>query len=385
MTRLVLVGPSWPLRGGIAGTTTALAAALAARGSLGGFCVPVRQYPAFVYPGARDADPGACPRLAAAEASFGVLEPWTWPRLASRVRTLEPDAVVLPYWTAAWAPLELFLLTRRIAPVVAVVHNPADHDAGPVARAAAGAVLGRCAAFMCHARTVAGALAERFAGTPLAVHPLPGQAPAAADRAAARARFGLAPETVAVLSFGLIRPSKGVEVLLAAVARAPRALPLRLLLAGAPWGGRAAGLERRLREPGLAGRVVARLEGVPESEAGTWFAAADAVALPYRSATGSAVAAQALAAGLPLVASAVGGLADVVEDGVNGLLVPPGDADALAAALVRIADGSVRARLRAGAVAAAGRWSWDGYAATLERLAQQAAGVAPGKSGASGG
>ena len=378
MIRLALVGPSWPLRGGIARTTTALAAALGARGNLAGFCVPARQYPAFVYPGARDADPDACPRLASAEPVFGVFEPWSWPRLARRLRALDPDAVVMPYWTAAWAPAELFLLTRRIAPVVAVVHNPADHDAGALARSAACAVLGRCAALMCHARTVALSLEGRFAGTPLAVHPLPGDAPPDADRDAARARFGLAPATVAVLSFGLIRPYKGVEVLLDAVARIPRSVPLTVLLAGEPWGGLGAALERRLRAADLAGRVVASLGWVPEAETGAWFAAADAVALPYRSATGSAVAAQALAAGLPLVASAVGGLADVVEDGVNGLVVPPSDPGALAAALVRVADDGVRARLRAGAVAAAGRWSWDSYAAAVEELARQAAGAGPG-------
>jgi glycosyltransferase involved in cell wall biosynthesis len=206
---------------------------------------------------------------------------------------------------------------------------------------------------------------------------LPGDAPPAADRAAARARFGLTPAAVAVLSFGLIRPYKGVDVLLDAVARIPRGLPLTLLLAGEPWGELATMLTRRLRAPDLAGRVVATLGWVPEAEAGVWFAAADAVALPYRSATGSAVAAQALAAGLPLVASAVGGLVDVVEDGVNGLLVPPGDAGALAAALVRIADGGVRARLRAGAAEAAERWSWDRYAATLEELARRTSAPAP--------
>src|SRR5664280_416504 len=103
------------------------------------------------------------------------------------------------------------------------------------AREAARAVLGRCAAFMCHARSVARGLGERFAGTPLSVHPLPGDAPPAADRAGARARFGLAPATVAVLSFGLIRPYKGVEVLLDAVAHIPRSVPLTVLLAGEPW------------------------------------------------------------------------------------------------------------------------------------------------------
>jgi glycosyltransferase involved in cell wall biosynthesis len=367
----VLVGPSWPLRGGIARTTTALAGTLAARGRLAGFLVPARQYPAWLYPGARDVDRGACPRLPSAEAVFGVMEPWSWGRLARRVRALRPDAVVVPYWTAAWAPLELFVARRAGAPLIAIVHNPADHDAGAAARAAAHAVLSRAAAFLCHAGSVAGALAAQWPRAALALHRLPGDAPPAADRAAARARLGLGADDVAVLCFGLIRPYKGVDVLLDAFARLPRAKPLRLLLAGEPWGDAGRALEARLRAPELAGRVVASLRWVPEAEAGAWFAAADAAVLPYRAATGSAVAAQAHAAGLPLVASAVGGLADVVEDGVDGLLVPPADPDALAAALARIGDPALRGRLRDGAARAASSRSWESYAAALERLAER--------------
>jgi D-inositol-3-phosphate glycosyltransferase len=100
----------------------------------------------------------------------------------------------------------------------------------------------------------------------------------------------------------------------------------------------------------------------------TWFAAADAAVLPYRSATGSAVAAQALGWGLPLVGSAVGGIAEVVEEGVNGLLVPPEAPEALAGALARIADESLRARLAEGARAASRRWNWSSYAELLVDL-----------------
>ena len=364
-----MIGPSWPLRGGIARATTALAAALEARGTLGGFFVPERQYPKLLFPGESDTDPDACPRLEYAQRCFGVFEPWTWPHLAARLRALRPDALVIPFWTAAWAPLEVFLTSRRYAPAVAVVHNPADHGATLPARQAARAVLGRCSAFLCHGRSVAAALQEPFPNRPLAVHPLPSGSTGTRQRTGARARLGLSPGTVAVLCFGLIRPYKGVEVLLEAVARLPHELPIALLLVGEPWGGLAVSLRRRLGRPDLVGRVVSRLRWVPESEVTDWFAAADAAVLPYLSATGSAVAAQALGWGLPIVASAVGGLTDVVHNDVNGVLVPPGDPDALASALARLLDDHLRSRLAEGARATSARWTWDGYAAELEALA----------------
>lgn len=371
MPRIALVGPSWPLRGGIARTTTALASALSSRGTLAGFFVPIRQYPGVLYPGRRDTDPQACPRLPEAQPCYHVLEPWTWGRLLRRLRALKPDALVLPYWTSAWAPLHWFLARSGVAPVVAIVHNPADHDGSWHTRRVSRAVLGRCRAFLCHAQEVARILRKQFAGREVAVHPLPPEAGAPSDRESARARLGLAPDAVAVLCFGLIRPYKGVDVLLEAVARLPADLPLVLLLAGEPWGELAARLRRRVAMPDLAGRVVARLEWVPEAEAGVWFAAADAAVLPYRAATGSAVAAQALGWGLPLVGSAVGGIAEVVEDGVNGILLPPEDPEALASALTRIMDAGLRSRLAEGARASSGRWSWGTYADVLEGLVER--------------
>jgi glycosyltransferase involved in cell wall biosynthesis len=370
---MALVGPSWPLRGGIARTTTSLAVALNARGSLAGFFVPVRQYPGALYPGRRDTDPQACPRLPEAQACYHVLEPWTWRHLLSSLRTAAPAALVVPYWTAAWAPLFWFLARSRVAPMIAVVHNPTDHDASRGARGVARRTLARCGGFLCHARHVGGILERQFPGRPVVVHPLPPQKVSPVDRERARARLGVPADAVAVLCFGLIRPYKGVDVLLEAVERTPRGAPIVLLVAGEPWGRLGAALRRRLSRPDLAGRVVARLEWVPEEDTGAWFAAADAAVLPYRSATGSAVAAQALGSGLPIIGTAVGGIAEVVEDGVNGLLVPPEDPVALALALERFTDPTLRASLAEGARAVSQRWSWTSYAELLEALAARVA------------
>lgn len=380
--RLALVGPSWPFRGGIARTTTELAAELERRGSLAAFLTPRRQYPAWLYPGGGDRDPAACPRLGVAQPCFAVLEPWTWARAGRRLRAAAPAALVLPYWTWAWAPLHLALLASTRVPAVAIVHNPADHDASPWQRQAGQAVLRRCRGFLCHASEVMEAVKNAFPGRPVAVHPLPAMTGGCADRQAARRQLGVPEGTVAVLCFGLIRPYKGIDVLLEALTQLSTGAPLLLLLAGEPWGGARAELERRLAEPVLAGRVRAHLRWVPEEEVQWWAAAADAAVLPYRRATGSAVAALMLGYGLPLVASRVGGLPDVVENEVNGFLVPPGDVAALADALQRLTDPMVRERLARGARASAARWSWGSYAERLEALVAHVLSEGTGAAGA---
>ena len=366
--RVALVGPSWPHRGGIARTTTELARGLDEGGHLAAFLVPRSQYPSWLYPGRSDSDPEACPKVERAEPCFGVLEPWTWHGPVRRLREAGPDALVVPYWTAAWAPLALWLLAESAAAPIAIVHNPADHDSGWFSRRLAHEVLSRCRGFLCHSRSIADQLRAKFPAAALAVHPLPAGEVVPLDRAQARHRLGVAPDSVAVLFFGLVRPYKGVDVLLDAIASLPAGSPIVLLLAGEPWGRARRTLERRLAEPQLSGRVVAQLSWVPEREAAVWFSAADAVVLPYRTATGSAVAASALAYGLPVIGSGVGGLQEVITEGVNGLLVPPGRPEDLAAALSRAGDRTLLARLAEGARTSMAQWNWRSYAATLVDL-----------------
>jgi glycosyltransferase involved in cell wall biosynthesis len=86
-----------------------------------------------------------------------------------------------------------------------------------------------------------------------------------------------------------------------------------------------------------------------EEERAQWFAAADAVVCPYRHATGSGIVADALAFGRPVIGSAVDGVLGIVEDERSGLLVSPGDADALAEAMRRFVRENLGPRLAAGA------------------------------------
>lgn len=367
--RVLVVGPSWPFRGGIARTTTSLAEALAQRGALAGFCVPSRQYPRWLYPGEEDRDEGACPRLPQAKACFSLFDPFSWRFLRRALEELAPEAVVVPHWTSAWAPLEFFLV-RQPVPVFAVVHNPFDHSGLPLSRWASRVVLRHCQGFLAHAKSVAWQLTRWFPKKPLRVHPLPPPPVTPMAKLQAREQLGIAQDAVVFLFFGLVRPYKGLDVLLEAARLLPRDCKWVLAVAGEVWGGGEV-LASRMADPFWRSRLLWYPQWVPEEESRVWFSAADAVVLPYRQATGSAVAAQALAYGLPLVATRTGGLEEVVEEGINGLLAEPSDVVGLARALEQLLDAGRRERLATGARLVGRRWSWDSYASCLLNLVRE--------------
>lgn len=99
------------------------------------------------------------------------------------------------------------------------------------------------------------------------------------------------------------------------------------------------------------------------------LASLDVLVLPSDYEELGSVLTEAMAAGLPVVATRVGGIPEVVEDGVTGLLVPPGDVDALADAVERlVADPALRHRMADQARARSGRWSWPELAGRVARV-----------------
>ncbi len=154
-------------------------------------------------------------------------------------------------------------------------------------------------------------------------------------RAAARAGLGLAPEALVLGSVGMLEPRKGHRHLLEAIARIVRAgkgANLACVIAGD--GSLHADLQRDAEMLGVARQVrfLGRIDDVR-----TVLAATDIFAFPsLREGLGVAVL-EAAASGLAIVASGTGGIGDVIEDGVTGMLVAPGDSEALAAAIMRMA------------------------------------------------
>jgi glycosyltransferase involved in cell wall biosynthesis len=370
--RLTVFGPGHPFRGGIARATTALVAALADRGHEMLFLTPKRQYPSWLYPGVSDRDPEACPRLECSRAVLDPLGPASWRTARTTALDHRSDAWIVPYWTWAWSGLWWSLLRDARRPgALGLVHNPVDHDARMVQRVAARAVLGRCAALFTHAAVLARQLEEAYPGKPVAYHRLPAaDVSALPERSAARSALGLPGDRRVALFLGLIRPYKGVEVLLEAAAGLGAGSDWLIVIAGEPWGDLGDRIRRKVDSLGLGDRVRLELRWIPEQQVPGFLAAADLLVLPYLRGSQSAVAPMALASGVPVLSTAVGGVPEVVVDGVNGVIVPPGDPAALTAALEAL-DGDWLAALTEGARNAADTLTWSSYAAATEKTLER--------------
>jgi glycosyltransferase involved in cell wall biosynthesis len=214
------------------------------------------------------------------------------------------------------------------------------------------------------------------------------------ERDALRRGFGWAPEDVVFFTPTKLGIDRGNEYLLRAFARVAAERPqARLVLwykptyyhrvpkeyANLPGLHDVPGMRRALEaladELGLAGRVELVEAGGPAEQPDRWYAACDALVAPFLHARFSSVdLLEGLAHGRPAIATALGTQRELLGQGVHGFLVPPGDEDALAAAIRRLVDEpTLRARLGDAAATLARGWGVDVWADRLagiyERLA----------------
>lgn len=163
-------------------------------------------------------------------------------------------------------------------------------------------------------------------------------------RDATRSGFGVAADQAVLLALAALVRRKGLDVLLQALsALGAHDLHPQLWIAGD--GPERGALEAQADALGVSSQVrfLAR-----RNDVGDLLAACDVFVLPSRREGLGVAALEAMAARRPVVASAVGGLQEIVVEGRSGLLVPPDDAEALAAALARLLrDGELRHRLGA--------------------------------------
>ena len=161
------------------------------------------------------------------------------------------------------------------------------------------------------------------------------------DQDVARCRLGLPQDAAVALFFGTLRPSKGLDVLLAAWPLVVEHLPAaHLVVAGQPDRDLSrqtlVALQRMGGDPRTRGSVTLRLQKIADADINAYYRAADVVVLPYHAITTSGVLRYAYSSARPVVATVVGEHAIWVRHGVTGELVAPGDPTALARSLLAL-------------------------------------------------
>jgi glycosyltransferase involved in cell wall biosynthesis len=369
--KLTIIGPVYPYRGGIAQYSTFLYRSLTQRHDVNLISF-AWQYPQWLFPGRSDRDPSKTVLKIQAEYLLTPLVPWNWWQTAQTIQRARPQAVLCswwhPYWALAFGVLAR-LLRRSQIPFYYVCHNILPHEYHQYDRELVKFALQPAQACLVHSQADEAQLRALLPNVKI----YPGFHPVYDDELFGR---NLEQDTVCrelklpsdcgiLLFFGLVRPYKGLAVLLDALPYV--AHPVHLLIVGEFW----EPVEKyhaQIHALNLGDRITIVDEYVANEAVSAYLSAADVLIAPYVEASQSGVIQLALGHELPVIASAVGGIPDAVQDGINGLLVPPSEPRALAAAIDDYFSARRAETLRQGARLYRRQYSWENLSRLIETV-----------------
>ncbi len=337
LKRVVIIGPAWPLRGGLASFDQRLARQFITEGFTCSIYSFSLQYPSFLFPGTTQYSSDPPPPELDIHPVINSINPLNWLRIGNRLKKQRPDIIVVRYWLPFMGPA-LGTILRRVKKnghtrVIAITDNIVPHETRLGDKAFTRYFLRSCDAFVTMSEKVLNDLRGFNSHSPAlqVLHPLYDNFGEPVPKAAARAHLGLNPEEKIVLFFGFIRKYKGLDLLLQAMALLKDdPVPPRLLIAGEFYED-----EQPYRDLiatlGISGSLLLHTNFIPDAAVKYYLCAADVVVQPYRNATQSGVTPLAYHFEKPMIVTNVGSLPSLVPDGKVGLVADPAPAPIAAA------------------------------------------------------
>ena len=373
--KVVIIGPAYPLRGGLATYNERLARAFREAGDEVRLVTFSLQYPDFLFPGQTQFSTEPGPTDLAIEVSLNSVNPLSWLAVGRKLRRERPDLVVFRFWLPFMGPA-LGTVARLAARnghtrVVAITDNVIPHEKRPGDGPLTRYFLSACDGFVTMSRSVLTDLRQLGFGRKPALyrpHPLYDNFGPVKPKTEALAALGLPDAMGYLLFFGFIRAYKGLDILLEAFADTRLAqLPIKLIIAGEFYED-AAPYEELIKRYQLENRIVRATDFIPNERVVDYFCAADLIMQPYKNATQSGVSQIAYHFERPMLVTDVGGLAELIPDGVVGYVVPP-TPKAIADAVVDFYANQREETFAAGVRAQKKQFSWPVMVAALKEVA----------------
>lgn len=295
MKKVVIIGPAWPLRGGLATFNQRMARQFIDEGfdcSIYSFSL---QYPSFLFPGTTQYSSDPAPGDLKIFPAINSVNPLNWIQVGNRLKNERPDIIVARYWLPFMGPALGTILRRarknNHSRIIAITDNVLPHEKRAGDKAFTKFFLGACDAFITMSEKVLIDLRTFEKDKPAiqVFHPLYDNFGAAVSKHEARRLLGLDDNNKIVLFFGFIRKYKGLDILLHAMKMVKEKNDsIRLMVAGEFYED-----EKPYREiislHGIEDVLILRTSFIPDSEVKYYLCAADVVIQPYRNATQSGV------------------------------------------------------------------------------------------------
>ena len=340
MKKVVIIGPAWPLRGGLATFDQRLAKQFIDEGidcTIYSFSL---QYPSFLFPGTTQYSSDPAPERITIVSAINSVNPLNWIKVGNRLKKMRPDIIVVRYWLPFMGPALGTILRRvrknRHAKIIAITDNVLPHEKRPGDKLFTKYFLASCDGYITMSEKVLHDLRQFISNKPATqvLHPLYDNFGARVTKEEARKKLGLNPHDRIILFFGFIRKYKGLDILLEAmkILRQKNA-GIKLLIAGEFYEDEKP-YHELIAKNDLSSLIILRTGFIADKDVKYYLCAADAVIQPYRNATQSGVTPLAYHFEKPMVVTNVGSLPELVPDGKVGLVAEP-DAASIATAVIR--------------------------------------------------
>ncbi len=368
---ILILGTAYPLRGGIAHYNALLYTHLKKKHNVGIISF-TRQYPKIFFPGKTQEEQGDPGLPVQSERLIDSVNPFNWLRVGFLLRKRNADVVIFKYWLPFFGPcfgtICAIMKWGRKTKVIAICDNVIPHEHRPGDGLFTWYAFLFVDSFIVQSDSVERDLlatvgSPRYKKVPHPVYEIFGSS---IPKAEARRRLKITDVKV-ILFFGYIRSYKGLHVMIDAMKEVKKTLRVKLLVVGEFYDDEEQ-YRWHISDAQVRDVVDVVSDYVANEKVGDYFSAADAVILPYLSATQSGIAQIAYNFDKPVIATNVGGLAEVVVDGISGLTVPPNDPQKLAEAITKFYSQNLESKLSAGAASEKKKYSWERMVEAIEQL-----------------
>jgi len=326
MKKVIIIGPAYPFRGGLAAFNQRLARAFAEKGDEVDVVTYTLQYPSFLFPGQTQYSESPPPEDLKVERMINSLNPFNWIKTGLALRKKKADLVIVAYWLPYMSPAHSVVsrLLKKTSRVISIAHNIIPHEKNPGDKLLTRLFINSVHGFIIMSRSVQEDL-KRMSNKPAFFHPHPlyDHYGPIISKKEARAKLGFEQDMNYLLFFGFIRYYKGLDLLLKAFGSSRfKNYPLKLIIAGEYYESPQL-YQRIIDHYNLSERIEMHDHFIPDEKVADYFNAADLVVQPYRSATQSGVSQIAYHFNKPIVVTNQGGLGEWVIQEKTGYVVEP--------------------------------------------------------------
>lgn len=324
----------YPFRGGIAQFNHNLIDELSINHDTQAFTFTT-QYPNFLFPGKSQFVENINDRpLLIPERIISTVNPFSYMTAALKINKFSPHILLTKFWIPFLAPSlgTTARLLKKSTFKIAILDNVIPHEKRFGDFAFVNYFLKSFDAFITMSETVKSDLLRfvpdaDFVITP---HPLYDHFGSKIDKVEARLKLGISDDKKVLLFFGFIRNYKGLDLLIEAMSKLSE--KYHLIIAGEPYEPYTE-YAQIINKHNLTSRLTELIRFISNDEVRTLFSASDVCVLPYRSATQSGIVGISYNYDLPLIATNVGGLAEMIQPYQTGIITNDVSSDGLAFAV----------------------------------------------------